>query len=317
MKHLGLVLAVIASTAVALGTLGCAHTPRDMVYVPGGVFDMGNHFDGGDSDERPIHAVRLRPFLLGRHEVTIAQFAEFVQSTGYETDAERGEGDFSLVKAQAGQRPDTSWRNPHFEQDDTHPVVCVTWFDAIEYCNWRSVHEGLAPCYTRDGDDVRWDSDANGYRLPTEAEWEYAARSGGKRRRYAWGDGEPRVGGRPAGNTRDEALARTRDLKGYWEGYDDGHAYTAPACAFAPNELGIHDLSGSLYEWCWDWYDETYYQYSPSENPTGPTTGTMRSCRDCGFGCPIYQEELASRGKATPSLIFSWGGFRLARNAVR
>ena len=128
------------------------------------------------------------------------------------------------------------------------------------------------------------------------------------------GDGEPYIAGRPAGNTKDQAAAREFGVKKIWHGYDDGYAYTASAGSFAPNELGICDISGNVYEWCWDWYGEDCYTHGPQFNPTGPPTGELRACRDCGFSCPIYQECVASRGKAKPSLTFSWGGFRVARS---
>ncbi|MFH1748409.1 MAG: SUMF1/EgtB/PvdO family nonheme iron enzyme [Planctomycetota bacterium] len=88
----------------------------------------------------------------------------------------------------------------------------------------------------------------------------------------------------------------------------------APAGSFAPNELGIHDISGNVYEWCWDWNGEDYYAASPVENPTGPASGELRACRDVGFGCPIRNEAVASRGMGEPDLTFGWGGFRVARS---
>jgi sulfatase modifying factor 1 len=305
-------LALLAASATVLA--GCTAVPHDMVLVPGGSFLMGNSFEGGDEDERPVHEVRLSSYLIGRHEVTVGEFRQFVEATGYVTTAEQGEGASVFVGTKVEKRPDANWPNPYFEQDDRHPVVCVSWYDAAEYCNWRSRKERLQPCYAGSGDEITCDFAANGYRLPTEAEWEYAARSRGKRVKYAWGDGEPYVNGRPAGNAKDEAARREWGVKKFWQGYDDGYACTSPAGSFAPNELGIHDISGNVYEWCWDWYDETYYATSPIEDPRGPATGVMRACRDCGFACAIEQECVASRGKGKPTLTFSWGGFRVARS---
>ncbi len=297
-----------------VGFTGCSAVPQDMVLIRGGSFQMGNTFDGGDADEKPVHQVELSPFLIGKCEVTVGQFREFVAATGYVTTAEQNDGASVFVGKKVEVSPDASWRNPYFEQDDQHPVVCVSWYDAVEYCNWRSREEGLKPCYHGSGDGITCDFRANGYRLPTEAEWEYAARSRGKKHKYAWGNGEPYVNGRPAGNTRDEAAKREWGIDRIWEGYDDGYACTSPVGSFAPNELGIHDMSGSVYEWCWDWYDESYYANSPVKNPTGPAQGTMRACRDAGFACAIRHECVASRGLGKPTLTFSWGGFRLARS---
>jgi formylglycine-generating enzyme required for sulfatase activity len=285
-----------------------------MVYVPGGRFDMGDTFGEGEVDETPVHEVVLSPFLIGKHEVTAGQFRTFVEATEYVTTAERSDGAMVFVGKKVERRPDANWRNPYFDQDDRHPVVCVSWYDAVAYCNWRSRQEGLRLCYSGSGDEVTCDFKADGYRLPTEAEWEYAARSGGKPVRYAWGDGEPYVAGRKAANTRDEAAHRQWNIDKVWKGYDDGYAYTAPAGSFAPNDLGIHDISGNVYEWCWDWYDEEYYAHSVPCNPMGPRQGTMRACRDCGYTCAIRHECVASRGKGKPDLVFSWGGFRVARS---
>ncbi|MHC4698344.1 MAG: formylglycine-generating enzyme family protein [Planctomycetota bacterium] len=293
---------------------GCHPMAKNMVFVQGGSFQMGNIFDGGDPDERPVHEVELSSFWIGKHEVTIGEFGEFVTAAGYMTTAEERGGCTVFVGPKAEKRPDADWRNVYFEQNKHHPVTCVSWYDAVEYCNWRSRNEGFEPCYKGQGDDITCDFGANGYRLPTEAEWEYAARSGGKPYKYAWGNGDPYIDGKPAGNTKDEAAKREFGVQKIWHGYDDGYAYTAPVGRFAPNELGIYDISGNVYEWCWDWYDEKYYENCPVQGPTGPTGGTIRACRDVGFSCSIIHECVASRGKGKPTLTFSWGGFRTARS---
>jgi formylglycine-generating enzyme required for sulfatase activity len=302
-------------TVVALTVLwsGCAQVARDLVVVRGGSFQMGNTFEGGEADERPPHSVELRSYAIGKHEVTVGQFRQFVEATGYVTSAERAGDAKVFVGKKVETRPDASWKNPYFEQDDGHPVVCVSWYDAVEYCNWRSRREGLPPCYRGSGDTITCDFTADGYRLPTEAEWEFAARSRGLDCRYAWGNGEPYIGGRRAGNTRDEAARRQWGSEKIWSGYDDGYAFTAPAGSFAPNALGLHDVSGNVYEWCWDWYGEEYYAHSPVQNPTGPPSAALRTCRDAGFSCPVERERVANRGKGQPDLAFSWGGFRVAR----
>ncbi|MBN1162999.1 MAG: formylglycine-generating enzyme family protein [Candidatus Krumholzibacteriota bacterium] len=294
--------------------VGCGSSSPDFILVEGGGFEMGNSYPGGDDDERPVHNVELDPFYIGKTELTVREFREFIKATGYVTTAEEKGWASDFAGDKVEKIPGACWKKVGFAQDDSHPVVCVSWLDAIAYCNWRSEKEGLSPCYSGEGDSVRCDFGADGYRLPTEAEWEYMARSRGKRIKYAWGDGEPYINGRPAGNTKDEAARREWGVKKYWEGYDDGYACTSPAGHFAPNELGVHDISGNVYEWCWDRYGEDYYQYSPVRNPTGPARGEMHSCRDVGFGCPVYQECVASRGKGKPDLTFSWGGFRLARS---
>lgn len=294
----------------------CSDQSDDMAFVEGGSFAMGNEYEGGDDDERPVHTVRLDSYYIGKHEVTVGQFKRFVEAANYITTAEQGEGASVFIGKNVDKPEDANWRNPYYEKDERHPVVCVSWNDAVAYCNWRSEAEGLRPCYSGGGDSVVCDFTAGGYRLPTEAEWEFAARSRGKKIKFAWGDGDPYIDGRPAGNTRDEAAAREWRIENVWEGYDDGYACTAPACSFEPNELGVHDISGNVYEWVWDWYDEHYYEYSPSDNPTGPPSGEMHACRDAGFTCAIRHEAVASRGMGKPTLTFSWVGFRVARSHI-
>lgn len=295
-----------------------ASAAGEMVFIEGGSFMMGNPYDTADPDESVIHKVRLDSYYIGKCEVSVAEFKTFVKATGYVTTAERL-GNAAVFVGKKVERPgDGSWKNPYFTQHDNHPVVCVSWWDAIEYCNWLSDREGLERCYTVSADSVvTWNRSAPGYRLATEAEWEYAARSRGHEMKYAWGDGIPLVDGRPAGNTRDEAAHRQWGIKNYWKGYDDGYAFTAPVDTFAANPAGVKGISGNVYEWCWDWYSTEYYGESPVDNPAGPESGEMHACRDAGFGCAIYQEVVSSRGKGEPYLAFSWGGFRLAKNADR
>ncbi len=303
--------------ACAAAFVACSRTPDGMVFVEGGAFQMGNTVGGGDDDELPVHEVTLDSYLIGACEVTVGEFREFVEAAGYMTTAERDSGASVFIGKKVEKRGDANWKNPYYEQDDRHPVVCVSWYDAVEYCNWRSGKEALEPCYRGNGDSVRCDFSANGYRLPTEAEWEFAARSRGRRIKFAWGDSMPYIDDRPAGNTRDEAANREWEIKNYWKGYDDGYARSSPVGSFAPNELGVYDISGNVYEWCWDWFDGRYYEYSPVDNPAGPPAGEMRSCRDAGFACAIRHEAVASRGLGIPSLTFSWGGFRLSRSYAR
>lgn len=284
--------------------------------MEGGTFMMGNPYETADHDEKTIHEVRVSSFLMGKYEISVGEFRDFIQDAGYITTAERI-GNGAVFIGRKVERPgDGTWKKPYFTQHESHPAVCVSWWDALEHCNWRSLREGLKPCYEISSDStVSWDRAANGYRLATEAEWEYAARSGGTEIKFAWGNGLPIIGGRKAGNTRDEAAHRHWGLKNYWEGYDDGYVFTAPVDTFAPNPAGLYGLSGNVYEWCWDWYSEDYYQSSPADNPAGPDRGKMRACRDAGFGCSIANEVVTSRGKGDPYLAFSWGGFRIARNA--
>lgn len=313
-------LAAVAAT-VALFGLSCGPRPvktTDMVYVEGGSFMMGNVFSGGDASELPVHEVKLDSYYIGRCEVTVGEFAEFVEATGYETTAEKDGGAKIFDGTKMVQDSGACWKKVNFKQENDYPVVCVSWYDAVEYCNWRSRRDGLKPCYRGEGDDVVCDFEAGGYRLPTEAEWEYAARSRGRNYQYAWGNGEPYVNDEKAANIRDEAAKRGwgEAVQTYWEGYDDGYLFTSPVAAFAPNDLGVCGMSGNVYEWCWDWYDENYYAHSQTENPLGADSGEFRLCRDVGYGCLLEAARTCNRGKAAPGHRFLHGGFRLAQTAA-
>ncbi len=310
------VLAIFLSVLSATLSIGAdSQEPADMVLVKGGTFTMGTTADWAEADEAPAHEVELDSFLIGRHEVTVGEFAAFVAATGYTTTAERNGGCEVLdATGDWGLRADASWRNPYYEQSNNHPVVCVSWYDAIAYCNWLSTQAKLKACYSGEGDATTWDRTADGYRLPTEAEWEYAATSRGRTERYTWGDGKPMADGRPAANVRDETFGRAFKPRKIWTGYDDGFALAAPVGSFPPTRLGLHDILGNVYEWCWDWYGEDYYTQSPRANPTGPDHGQVRSCRDFGYRCYLEKLSLTNRGRGAPDYRFPHGGFRLARS---
>ncbi len=310
MRVMTVVLSVLSTLPVGAG----AQEPADMVLVKGGTFTMGSTADWAEADEAPKHEVELGSFLIGRHEVTVSEFAAFVAATGYTTTAER-DGGCEVLDASGdwGLKADASWRNPYYQQGDDHPVVCVSWYDAIAYCNWLSAQASRKPCYSGDGEATTWDPTADGYRLPTEAEWEYAATSRGRTERYGWGQGEPKTDGRPAANIRDESFGRAFKPRNIWTGYDDGFVLAAPVGSFPPTRLGLHDISGNVYEWCWDFYGEDYYAQSPRVNPTGPDHGKVRACRDRGFLCNPETIALTNRGRSPADHRFHHGGFRLAR----
>ncbi len=190
----------------------------EMVYLPGGEFDMGS--DRGNPDEAPVHRVRVQGFLMDRHEVTHEMFVRV-------------------------QLPDPS----RWQENPKGPVERLRWRDAKQYCNERSLAEGLQPCYDEKTSD--WDClpAANGYRLPTEAEWEYAAR---------------------AGTTGAYEFGGADRLKQYaWHAGNAGEK-THPVGQKKPNRWGLHDLYGNVSEWCEDVYDAKYYASSPTEDPQGP-----------------------------------------------
>ena len=194
-----------------------------MVLVEAGNFQMGSA--SGLPNEQPVHTVNItRPFYMSRHEVTFEDYVRYSQDTASRVPDQDG-----LV---SGDMP-----------------VVVTWYEAVEYCNWLSEQSGLTPCYGI-GSFTECDFAADGYRLPTEAEWEYAARGGNLSEGFALAGGdEP-------------------DEVAWYGGNSDGHQQ--PVGTKEPNELGLYDMSGNLMEWCWDLYSRDYYAVSPSDDPTGP-----------------------------------------------
>ena len=227
----------------------------EFVALPGGCFSMGDSFGDGEEDEKPAHRVCLAGFSMGKYAVTVGQFRIFIDATGYRTDAENGGGCFTL--SQDGQWSWhflANWRTPGFSQTDKHPAVCVSWNDAAEYAKWLSNQGGKT------------------HRLPTEAEWEYAARGGTAGRNY-WGD-RAEDACRYA-NVSDLTVKRSFPERKVHE-CDDGHLYTSPVGSYIPNDFGLYDMMGNVWQWTGDWYGKNYYQESPRDNPQGPAFGQRR-----------------------------------------
>jgi formylglycine-generating enzyme required for sulfatase activity len=260
---------VLALTGVGTAAEDAPGLGMTFVAVPAGDFWMGapDADDLARTDERPRHRVRIsQPFYLGTREVTVAQFRAFVSETGFRTAAEAdGQGASGYDAATRGFAYNSgqySWRNPGYAQDERHPVVNVNWHDARAYCDWLSQKERRR------------------YRLPTEAEWEYACRAG-TAARFVAGDAPEDL--KSIANLGDQALARrwdTATVKRYgldpkviaFQQWDDGHAFTAPVGSFAPNAWGLYDMLGNVGELCGDWYQGDYYRESPELDPKGPLT---------------------------------------------
>lgn len=256
----------------------------DMIFVEGGTFQMGSSDSDAGSNETP-HAVTVDDFYLHRFEVTFEEYDQFCEATNRDKPGDEGWG--------RGKRP----------------VINVAWHDAVAYCNWKSKEVGLQPVYRINGTSVSADWNADGYRLPTEAEWEFAARSRGKDYKYAWGNGKPN------GNIADESAKKENSGWTIWEGYEDGYAGTAPVGMFEQGTLGFSDLTGNVWEWCWDWYDSDYYQNSPSRNPRGPSTGSPRVFRGGGWDNRPQGCRAAYRDYWGPARRDGGVGFRLAHSS--
>lgn len=270
-----------------------------MVLIPAGEFEMGTdpaeipglmqwleklylslNLEAKASwfeDESPRHTVYVDAFYMDKYEVTNAQYRKFVQATGH------SEPEVIFPAGGTLTLEFKPWSDKNFNGDN-QPVVCVTWEDAKAYAEWA------------------------GKRLPTEAEWEKAARGGLVRKRFPWGDEWLPL--TKAGNFADEALKKVfPEALAFVAGYDDGYAYTAPVGKYAPNGYGLYDMAGNVWEWCMDWYNEGYYASSPRQNPSGPSSGQDRVIRGGGWNphCARFFRPAARTGHTPVSSSRSFG----------
>jgi sulfatase modifying factor 1 len=263
--------------------------------IPAGTFRMGLTDLEGDDDQKPQHEVRISAFYLGVTEVTRGQFRRFVHADGYKTEAEKdgkGGSGWNEEKKNFEQDPKYTWLNPGFEQTDEHPVVNVSWNDAVAFCEWLTRVEGQT------------------FRLPTEAEWEYACRAGTRTKYFSGDDAESLA---TIANVAD-ATARMKYPDWTWAiAARDGFVYTAPAAQFLPNAFGLYDMHGNVWEWCRDGYNAEYYKRSPAEDPSGPTQATLRVFRGAGWFCHPHSGYSAGRGRSRPGYRCADVGFRVAR----
>lgn len=281
--------------------------PSGMVLIPDGRFVMGNATNvfpasEGIAGETPQHTVYVSSFWMDQHEVTKALWDEvktWADANGYFFN-------------HSGSGKGTSY-----------PVHTVDWYDAVKWCNARSEKEGLTPCYRTNGvtywsgtnNNVECDWSANGYRLPTEAEWEKAARGGVADTRFPWTDYTNNISHAKANHYADSGLFGYDLSNGYHPSYSGGGPpYTSPVGSFAPNGYGLYDMAGNVWEWCWDWYSSTYYDTSPDADPTGPSSGTFRMLRGGGWSYNAALARLAKRDvNYLPSIAYNSGGFRCVR----
>jgi sulfatase modifying factor 1 len=282
--------------------------PAGMVLLPGGAFLMGTNDPAGypSDGEGPIRQIQVNPFWIDRCAVTNTQFSAFVETTRYVTEAEKYGWSFVFSGMLPDEAPLTrsvsaapwwrqvegaSWNRPEGPRSTIdgrmdHPVIHVSWNDARAYCRWA------------------------GSRLPTEAEWEYAARGGLEQRQYPWGD---------------ELTPDDEHRMNVWQGrfpvintLADGYLGTAPASAFPPNGYGLHNMTGNVWEWCADWFHPTFHVTGPRKNPKGPRSGTHRVMRGGSYLCHdsyCYRYRVAARSANTPDSSTGNLGFRSVRDA--
>jgi formylglycine-generating enzyme required for sulfatase activity len=267
-----------------------------LVRIEAGTFPMGSP----DSDkaavaeEKPRHEVRItRPFLLGKYAVTRGQFRAFVEATGYKTEAESsGEGSIAIDQAtgNGGMRKDCNWRSPGFTQGDDHPVVCVSWNDANRFCEWLGQKDGRK------------------YRLPTEAEWEFACRAG-TTTRFFTGDEPGSLKG--YANVADASFKARFPNRTAFD-FDDGYVFTSPVGSFKPNPWGLYDMTGNVWQWCEDGYGPKFYGASTHDDPIGKSNDSRRVLRGGSWIDDVLYCRVSRRDWGGAADRISVYGFRVA-----
>lgn len=249
--------------------LSNAQYKPDMVTVKGGTFMMGTKDNPYiETDEQLAHEVSVNDFEIGKFEVSIFEWSAYVRD-------------------QKLKFPNISYVSKN------SPIRSISWIDAINYCNWLSEKNGYKPVYKRTNNQYTCDFSANGYRLPTEAEWEFAAKGGNQTKNFKY-----------SGSNKAEIVA--------WYKENSAGKIHQVGTKLA-NELGIYDMSGNVWEWCWDWYNKDFYLTESGDNPDGPERGTERCLRGGSWDSRLYSLRCANRLKDKPFVSSEFYGFRLAR----
>ena len=279
-----------------------------MVLLEGGSFLMGTEYKNGfpSDGEGPVREVELNPFWIEPYAVTNKRFSQFIEATGYKTESETFGWSFVFHLFLPKNFPPTravpgsewwrqvfgaDWRHPegpqsNIEGREDHPVVHISWNDAVRYANWA------------------------GKRLPTEAEWEYAARGGLKQKKYPWGD---------------SLLRNGKHQINIWQGKfpdkntgKDGFLGTCPVDQFRPNNYGLYNMSGNVWEWCSDWFHPTFHVQAARKNPAGPPAGQAKVMKGGSYLCHksyCNRYRVGARTHNTPDSATGHMGFRLVRDA--
>ncbi len=302
--------------------LAVPHITPEMIFIPGGTFEMGS--DKKESETKPVHTVELSSFYMGKYEVTNKEYCDFLNYAGNETEGKtyNGHSVNDWIKLNFGpplytnessgiiesDKPETFTVKPGHEK---RPVSYVTWYGAIAYCNWLSECEGLEKCYNEKnitGTErlKNFDITKNGYRLPTDAEWEYACRAGSITD-YYWGENY-NYDTKSALNIDNYCWCR-HPVPG-----DDSYKKVnkQDVGLLNPNNFGLFDMSGNVKEWCNDWYGK--YSADYIKNPLGPNTGKQIVMRGGSYDCGAFSSQSHVRIWMDPSYPGNDIGFRLVKS---
>lgn len=251
-------------------------TPSDMVFVRGGLFKIGSNDFIEFEDEQPMHEVYIKDFYIDKYEVTVAEFEKFIKITGYKTTAEVENWSIVIKDAMTLKTDSINWRfdangNKKDFTESNHPVIHISWEDATEFAKWK------------------------GKRLPTEAEWEFAAKGGLKDSLYFMFSGSNNI----------------KEV-GYYNAVSNYQ--TNIVGTKKSNSLGIYDMTGNVWEWCSDWYDPVYYSSSPDNNPIGPEKGTAKVLRGGSWNDDALHCRVTIRSKYNPNFTSNTCGFRCVKD---
>lgn len=270
-------LVLLVASILATGFVQDSDAWPEMVKIEGGSFMLGadKRDMQAEKDEKPQNKVSVDAFYMSKYEVTVWEWKQYVKAN----------------KLQMPPKQEWGW-------NDAFPITNVTWEDAIAYCNWLSKKHGYNPAYSRRGPILTCNFDSDGYRLPTEAEWEFAAKGGNKSKgfKYVGGDNPDRMSWYVDNSERRPHVYGTR----------------------YPNELGLHDLNGNVWEWCWDKYDELYYQdikngSAPASNPTGALSGEKRIVKGGSWDSKLSFLRPTNKVATLPGNTYEFYGFRVVR----
>ena len=276
---------VVKPQPVAIPIVSSFPTPK-MVHISKGSFTMGSN--NGDSDEKPPHRVTINyDFEIGKYEVSVGEFRAFVNDTGYETEAQKGDGCYVYNGTKWAKDANSNWKNLGFPQNENHPVACVSWNDSKAYTKWLSGKTG------------------QNYRLPTEAEWEFVARAGSQTK---WSFGDNKSDLKNYGNIADSSTNFS-----WKESWSDGYKNTAPIGSFRANQKGVNDMHGNVWEWCEDWYLDGYNSTPKDGSANHSQNKNKKVLRGGSWFNLAHNARSSIRSRSIPAYRYYSVGFRLQR----